>query len=75
MPSCRESNKPVNLSNRPLSMDCRVKPGNDDMKNPRRDAIAPELLLRHHHASRIVASSREAKRRKAHANHCRAFAE
>jgi hypothetical protein len=74
-------------------MDCRVKPGNDDVKNRSRGAHAPELCspprprkkirprLTHDPEKwcpvfgRDHAQKREAKRRKAHANHCRAGAD
>jgi hypothetical protein len=42
-----EGNRAANLSKPSLSMDCRIKSGNDDMKIRSRDACAPELCQRH----------------------------
>ena len=41
-----EGNRAANLSKPSLSMDCRIKSGNDDMKIRSRDAGAPELCQR-----------------------------
>jgi catechol 2,3-dioxygenase-like lactoylglutathione lyase family enzyme len=39
-----ERNRAANISEPSLSMDCRVKPGNDEIKNHSRDASAPILF-------------------------------
>jgi hypothetical protein len=43
MLKCRYSRHAATLSEQNCRMDCRVKPGNDDMESRSRDAIAPEL--------------------------------
>jgi hypothetical protein len=51
-------------------MDCRVKPGNDDVRDRSRDAYASEPCLPPRAKEiRLRVKRREAKRRKAHANH------
>ena len=53
----------------PPRMDCRVKPGNDDVRDRSRDACASELCLPPRAKNSPGQQKREAKRRKAHANH------
>jgi hypothetical protein len=45
MLKCGERNRAANISEPSLSMDCRVKPGKDEIKNRSRDASAPEFCL------------------------------
>jgi hypothetical protein len=73
MLTCSESSNVANLNKPTPRMDCRVKPGNDDKESRSRDARAPELCLPPRtEKDSPPATKREAKRRKAHANHVRA---
>ena len=84
MLTCRDATSALTLSELPLRMDCRVKPGNDDLergcrkdnvKNRSRDASGARALRTTTTLSQKInslpAHKREAERRKAHANHVR----
>ena len=50
MLTCSESNNAVTLSEPTRRMDCRVKPGNDDVKVRSRKALLRPSFAHHHHA-------------------------
>jgi hypothetical protein len=50
MLTCRDTNGAATLSERAFRMDCRVKPGNDDVKNRSRDALTRPSFAHHHDA-------------------------
>jgi hypothetical protein len=71
MLTLQESNTAATLSKSARCMDCRVKPGNDDVRDHSRDANAPgSCQPPPSHEEKSAPTKREAKRRKAHAQPC-----
>jgi hypothetical protein len=69
MPTCRESNSAGGLSKQAPRMDCRIKSGNDDAKDRSRGTFSCPSLADYNATRFASGNKREAKRRKAHANH------
>jgi hypothetical protein len=72
--SLRGAKRRSNPASRASPLDCFATARNDDAKNRSRDAHAPELCRPRRQGKNRLKQIREARRRKAHANHVRAAA-